>query len=220
MRFAFVALLWFLAIPAHAAGAPRAAKIDRAVAATPGGPKALPEGTQFRFSQPGSGVASRGGPVGRPLAHAGRVTIAPFPAAGDTSRAAAERMKRMNVPKAGMTTIAPLPPPAAPPGWPQDQPESPPPPGDDVFDVFPEVIDSPAPIYPQAAREKGIQGVVLVEAHVLAGGTVGETKVVRSIPGLDEAAMTAVRGWRFRPARHDGKPAPAWVAVPVRFTLH
>lgn len=54
----------------------------------------------------------------RPLAvpYGGRVTIAPFPVPGDTSPGAAARMKWLNTPQLGVTTIAPMPPPAGVPG--------------------------------------------------------------------------------------------------------
>jgi protein TonB len=75
-------------------------------------------------------------------------------------------------------------------------------------------------VYPKAARDAGIQGTVMVMAQVLADGSVGEARVVKSIPGLDEAAVLAVKQYRFRPARQQGKPVAMWVGVPVKFTLH
>jgi len=46
------------------------------------------------------------------------------------------------------------------------------------------------------------------------------TRVLKSIPQLDAAAVRAVRKWRFQPALSDGKPVVVWVAVPVKFSLH
>jgi TonB family protein len=51
-------------------------------------------------------------------------------------------------------------------------------------------------------------------------GTVGDTKVVKSVLGFDQAAIDAVRQWKFKPAMAKGKPVAVWVAVPVRFTVH
>jgi len=48
---------------------------------------------------------------------------------------------------------------------------------------------------------------------------VREVRVVRSIPMLDEAAVTAVRQWVFKPALSQNRPVAVWVAVPVRFAL-
>ena len=51
-------------------------------------------------------------------------------------------------------------------------------------------------------------------------GEVKDVKVVRSIPELDEAAMAAVRRWRFKPGTKNGVPVATWVAIPVRFSIH
>jgi TonB family protein len=85
---------------------------------------------------------------------------------------------------------------------------------------LPEVLHRAQPSYPHEARERGVSGSVIVQALVLADGTVGDTRPLRSVPGLDEAAMTAVSAWRFKPAMGDSGPTAVWVAVPVRFTLH
>ena len=76
------------------------------------------------------------------------------------------------------------------------------------------------PQYPDAARAAGVQGTVQLQAFVKTDGTVGDVRVTRSIPGLDEAAMACVRQWTFKPALTAGKPVEAWVGIPVRFTIH
>jgi TonB family protein len=93
--------------------------------------------------------------------------------------------------------------------------------GDYVFvEELPEAITRVAPQYPDAARNSGITGTVIVQALVDREGKVRETHVTRSIPGLDEAAVHAVEQWVFKPARSKGEPVAVWVAVPVRFNLH
>jgi len=47
-----------------------------------------------------------------------------------------------------------------------------------------------------------------------------DTKVVKSIPMLDAAAVACVRQWIFKPALSKGQPVSVWVAVPVKFSLH
>jgi protein TonB len=59
-----------------------------------------------------------------------------------------------------------------------------------------------------------------VQALVGKDGKVKDTKVVKSIPMLDAAAVAAVKQWVFKPALSNNKPVAVWVAVPVRFTLH
>lgn len=79
-----------------------------------------------------------------------------------------------------------------------------------------------APAYPRLARRQGWEGVVRVRVQVAADGQVLAASVARSsgYEVLDEAALAAVRGWRFRPARDaQGRPRADMVEVPVRFRL-
>ena len=69
------------------------------------------------------------------------------------------------------------------------------------------------------ARASKVEGTVLVQALVGKDGRVADTKIVKSVPGLDEAAANSVRQWVFKPAMAGGKPVAVWVAVPVRFSL-
>jgi protein TonB len=89
--------------------------------------------------------------------------------------------------------------------------------------VFTELklLEFRTPAYPPRCLRLGIEGRVRV--HVLVGEngkpqevTLGRTSGDSS---LDEAAMEAVRRWRFEPARRNGVPVRAWVAVPVQFKL-
>jgi TonB family protein len=85
---------------------------------------------------------------------------------------------------------------------------------------LPEAITKVLPIYPDAARDAGAEGTVMVQALVLQDGTIGDTKIVKSIPLLDAAAVECVRQWRFKPALNKGLPVAVWVAAPVKFSLH
>jgi protein TonB len=85
---------------------------------------------------------------------------------------------------------------------------------------LPEAVTKVAPIYPDIAREAGVDGQVLVQALVGKDGHVKDTRVVKSIPMLDQAAVTAVKQWVFKPALSNNKPVAVWVAVPVKFSLH
>lgn len=93
--------------------------------------------------------------------------------------------------------------------------------GDYVYvEELPEAITKVPPVYPDIAREAGVDGQVLVQALVGKDGRVKDTKVVKSIPMLDQAAVAAVRQWVFKPALSNNKPVAVWVAVPVKFSLH
>ena len=77
------------------------------------------------------------------------------------------------------------------------------------------------PAYPSAPRRLGIQGTTMLRVHVLADGRIGDVLVERSAghPDLDQAAMEAVRRWRFEPARRGADAVAMWVLLPVEFRL-
>ncbi len=77
------------------------------------------------------------------------------------------------------------------------------------------------PPYPEAARRTGIEGTVLVKAHVLASGSVDAAEVRRSAghPDLDHAALDTIRRAHFVPAERGGQPVAVWVEIPVQFKL-
>jgi TonB family protein len=87
------------------------------------------------------------------------------------------------------------------------------------------VIDEPAqllmmeePALPPLALESGVTGTVFVRALIGPDGRVYDTSIERSIPMLNGAAQRAVRSWRFRPARSEGRNVSSWISVPVTFT--
>jgi TonB family protein len=82
---------------------------------------------------------------------------------------------------------------------------------------LPVAINRASPRLPEEARRQGVEGTVMVEAHILRDGSVGDVRVVKSVPLLDEAAIDCVRQWEFKPALNGGKPVATWVSVPVRF---
>ena len=86
----------------------------------------------------------------------------------------------------------------------------------------PDVIKEVKPTYTTEARKAKIQGIVEVEAIVQTDGTVGEVRVLRSLDrelGLDEAAVKAVKSWRFKPGTKDGVAVPVLVAIEMSFVV-
>lgn len=77
------------------------------------------------------------------------------------------------------------------------------------------------PDYPKEARQRGEQGLVLLEIAVDASGLVGDVTVVTSsgYPELDREAVRAVRAARFTPARRGHAPVASTVRLPVAFRL-
>jgi protein TonB len=82
-------------------------------------------------------------------------------------------------------------------------------------------LESARPPYPRRAREMGWQGTVVLRVEVNPDGTVEEVSVRRTsgYPSLDEAALTAVKEWRFAPLTDGAFSMSAVVDVPVRFDL-
>jgi periplasmic protein TonB len=64
-----------------------------------------------------------------------------------------------------------------------------------------------------------VEGVVILEAVIDAQGRVASVRVLRSIALLDQAAVEAVRKWRFTPAFLNDEPVPVVMTVTVDFTL-
>jgi protein TonB len=82
------------------------------------------------------------------------------------------------------------------------------------------VMSNTEPVYPAMAREANVDGTVHVLAFVDSTGTVQRTRVKRSDTELlNEAALDAVRQWRFQPVTHGGRVVSFWVEIPVRFRL-
>ena len=75
--------------------------------------------------------------------------------------------------------------------------------------------------YPDIARKAGIEGQVIVQVRISESGEVTETRVLRSLghSGVDEAAVEAIKSVKWEPARNQGKPVAARVAIPVTFKL-
>ena len=76
------------------------------------------------------------------------------------------------------------------------------------------------PLYTADALRRRIEGDVVLEVVVLASGAVGDIQVVRGLGyGLDQAAVSAMREWRFHPARRQGLAVDVVVEVAMEFRL-
>ena len=86
-------------------------------------------------------------------------------------------------------------------------------------DELPVLVTDVQPIYPEIAREAGVEGVINVRVLVGKDGRVGDVHLDSSIPMLDEAAITAARKWVFKPALSNNHPVAVWIARQLRFRL-
>ena len=76
-----------------------------------------------------------------------------------------------------------------------------------------------APIYPPMALEARVQGMVIISATISVSGDVIDATVLSAQPLLAQAAVDAVRQWRFTPTRLNGEPVPVVMTVTVNFKL-
>jgi protein TonB len=103
-------------------------------------------------------------------------------------------------------------------------PDAPPPPPQQAVRVGgqikePKKLKSVNPEYPAIAKQARVQGVVILECTISPQGKVTEVKVLRGIPLLDEAAVTAVKQWVYTPTLLNGVPVPVIMTVTVNFKL-
>jgi TonB family protein len=75
------------------------------------------------------------------------------------------------------------------------------------------------PDYPQEARDREVQGAVVLEVHIGMDGTVQALDVASGDPLLAEAATVAVKQWRFQPRSINGQPVEMQTRVTLNFRL-
>lgn len=82
-------------------------------------------------------------------------------------------------------------------------------------------LNNPAPDYPATSRRLGEEGRVLMKVLVSADGAAEDVQIEKSSGSerLDDAAMKAVKRWRFIPAKKNNQALSAYVIVPVKFSL-
>lgn len=109
-------------------------------------------------------------------------------------------------------------------GQSRDQPSPPP---QDTHEGMPDsagltpgrLIKMVAPVYPRRARKKKIEGVVFLKAKITRDGDVVDLSVVSGDPLLVQAAIDAVKQWKYRPYLQDGKPVEIDTEIKVNFQL-
>ena len=101
---------------------------------------------------------------------------------------------------------------------PAPSPRATPPP--ERVDVAVEIIFKPVPVYTEEARRLKLEGDVLLDVEFAATGAVSVLQIVRGLGhGLDEAATTAARQIRFKPAQAAGRPISFRTTVHIVFRL-
>ncbi len=82
-------------------------------------------------------------------------------------------------------------------------------------------LDNPAPVYPRLSKRLGEVGNVMLMVFVDADGRPGQIDIQTSsrYERLDQAAVEAVRRWKFLAAKQGERAVAAWVLVPIYFSL-
>jgi protein TonB len=85
-------------------------------------------------------------------------------------------------------------------------------------DVKPaQLLKSVPPEYPQMARNQRVSGNVQIDALIDADGNVSSMKVLSGPPLLHQAALNALKQWKYQPAELDGKPTSMHLTVTIQF---
>lgn len=87
--------------------------------------------------------------------------------------------------------------------------------------VRPRILSKVEPTYPEGARKAGLEGTTVVRIQILANGLPGDVSI-NTTSGhdmLDEAAIAAVRKWRFIPAKsqESGASMMCYITMPILF---
>jgi protein TonB len=85
--------------------------------------------------------------------------------------------------------------------------------------VTPVKIADARPVYPEIARVAHLDGTVILEAVLDTTGRVTQLRVLKSAPMFDQAALDAVRQWRYTPSLYGGHPVSVLMTITVRFQL-
>ncbi len=75
------------------------------------------------------------------------------------------------------------------------------------------------PQYPSIARAARVQGVVVLQATISKGGSIENLRVISGPPMLQQAALDAVRSWRYKPYLLNGEPIEVETTINVVFNL-
>jgi periplasmic protein TonB len=83
----------------------------------------------------------------------------------------------------------------------------------------PALLRQTRPSYPPRAFYRGIEGTVELEILIDKTGRVVKTRIMKSIPELDAAAVQCVMEWKFRPAEIAGQPVATLASAPITFRI-
>jgi TonB family protein len=83
----------------------------------------------------------------------------------------------------------------------------------------PHRLSGKAPVVSSEAREAGLKDAMIVQCTLTTSGILDDCRIIRSIPLMDQAVLTALSTWRFEPSRFVGRPVSIKYTIPFRFAL-
>jgi TonB family protein len=75
------------------------------------------------------------------------------------------------------------------------------------------------PVYSEEQRKAGVQGIIIAAILIDASGNVTGVHILKELPGLDDAAIDAVKQWRFEPGTRNGQPVTVIFNLTIQFKL-
>jgi protein TonB len=81
------------------------------------------------------------------------------------------------------------------------------------------ILSKVDPEYPQKAKDQGVQGDVILQVTVSKEGNVADARVLRGHEALNDAAVNAVKQWKYSPTYLNGEPVPVIATVTIAFKL-
>jgi TonB family protein len=82
------------------------------------------------------------------------------------------------------------------------------------------IVTKVEPVYPEAARKAGLQGLVVMDAVIAPDGTVKRLRPVSGPDLLAQSATAAVQSWKFEPYLSSGKPVEVETTIAIEFRLN
>jgi protein TonB len=81
------------------------------------------------------------------------------------------------------------------------------------------LINSTPPIYPPLAKTAHVAGTVELHATISTNGTIKDLRAVSGPAMLRQAAVDAVRNWRYQPYKLNSQPVEVETTINIVFTL-